>query len=68
MKNISMILLHDFYKKRCIGISDMPRLEQINELIAVLGIRIRMFLGLPDPDSLVRGKDPDPAPDPSLFS
>jgi hypothetical protein len=42
-----------------------------------------MFLGLPDPDPLIRGKDPDPlirgkdpypaldpdpAPDPSLFS
>ncbi len=29
-----------------------------------------MFLGLPDPDPLVRGMDPDPAPDPdpSLFS
>ncbi len=28
---------------------------------AVLGVRnrIRMFLGLPDPDPLVRGKDPD---------
>jgi hypothetical protein len=23
-----------------------------------------MFLGLPDPDPLVRGMDPDPAPDP----
>jgi hypothetical protein len=35
----------------------------------VLGIRIRfrMFLGLPDPDPFVRGTDPDPAPDPSLF-
>jgi hypothetical protein len=36
--------------------------------IAVVGIRIRrirMVLGLldPDPDSLVRGTDPDPAPD-----
>ncbi len=31
---------------------------------AVLGIRIRMFLGLPDPDQLFRGTDPDP----SLFS
>jgi len=30
----------------------------------VLGIRIRMFLGLPDPDSFVGGL----APDPSLFS
>jgi hypothetical protein len=29
----------------------------------------RMFFGLPDPDKnpLVRGTDPDPAPDPSLF-
>jgi hypothetical protein len=34
--------------------------------IPVLGIRIRIFLGLPDPDSLFRG-DQDPAPDPSLF-
>jgi hypothetical protein len=33
--------------------------------------RIRMFLGLPDPDPLVKGTDQDPedpAPDPSLFS
>jgi hypothetical protein len=29
----------------------------------VFGIRFRMFLGLPDPDPLVRGTDP--APDPS---
>ncbi len=34
----------------------------------VLGIRIRQFLGLPDPDPLVRGTDPYPAPDPTLFS
>jgi hypothetical protein len=27
-----------------------------------------MFLGLPDPDPLVRGMDPDPAPDPDLSS
>ncbi len=26
---------------------------------SVLGIRIHMFLGLPDPDPLVRGMDPD---------
>jgi hypothetical protein len=33
-------------------------------------IRIRMFLGLPDPDPLLRGTgtDPSPALDPSLFS
>ncbi len=36
---------------------------------SVSGIRIRRFLGLPDPDPLVRRTDPDPAaPDPSLFS
>jgi hypothetical protein len=37
---------------------------------SVLGIwirRIRMFLGLPDPDPLVRGADPGPAPHPSLL-
>ncbi len=39
----------------------------------VLGIRIwirriRMFLGLPDPDTLDGGMDPDLAPDPSFFS
>jgi hypothetical protein len=26
-----------------------------------MGIRIWMFLGLPDPDPLVRGMDPDPS-------
>ncbi len=32
-------------------------------------IRIHIFLGLPDPDPLVRGMDPDPAldPDPSII-
>jgi hypothetical protein len=41
--------------------------EVLIHLNAVLKIRIRMFLGLqdPDPDPLVRGTDP--APDPSLF-
>jgi hypothetical protein len=38
---------------------------------AVLPIRIHMFLGLPDPDPLVRGIDPDPDPaldpDPSII-
>ncbi len=43
--------------------------EEPRQLEPVLGIRnrrIRMFLGLPDPDPLVRGTDPDP--DLSLFS
>ncbi len=35
--------------------------------IIVLGIRIRVFLGLPVSDPLVRGM-PEPDPDPSLFS
>ncbi len=29
---------------------------------AVFRIRIHIFLGLPDPDPLVRGMDPDPDP------
>jgi hypothetical protein len=33
----------------------------------VLRIRIHVFLGLLDPDPLVRGMDPDPAPDPSII-
>ncbi len=41
-------------------------------LLTVSGIRIRipLFLGLPDPDPLVRGMDPAPNldPDPSFFS
>ncbi len=37
--------------------------------LPVLGIQIRMFLGIedPGPDQLARGTDPNPAPDPSLF-
>ncbi len=31
--------------------------------IPVFRIQIHMFSGLPDPDPLVRGMDPDPAPD-----
>jgi hypothetical protein len=29
--------------------------------LSVFRIRIHMFLGLPDPDPLVRGMDPDPS-------
>jgi hypothetical protein len=42
-------------------------LGSISNCLAVLRIRIRricMFLGLLDPDPLVRGMDLDPAPDP----
>jgi hypothetical protein len=33
-----------------------------DDLVQVLWIRIRLFLGLLDPDPLVRGTDPDPGP------
>jgi glutathione peroxidase-family protein len=35
-------------------------------LKAVFRNRIHMFLGLPDPDPLIRCMDPDPAPDSSI--
>ncbi len=37
----------------------MPLKQTVNFVSPVLGIRIRMFLGLPDPE--VRGTDPDPS-------
>ncbi len=37
-----------------------PRLDDADHW-PVLRIRIHMFLGLPDPDPLVRGMDPDPS-------
>ncbi len=44
-------------------------LEHYGSLISLLGIpRIRMLLGLPDPDLFFRGMDPDQDADPSLFS
>ncbi len=52
--------LHFYSALRC------QREQKIYLIKAVLGIRIRMVLGLPDPDLLVRGADPDP--DPSLYS
>jgi hypothetical protein len=39
-------------------------LAQMSAFLAVVGIRIRMSLGLPDLDPLVRGMDLDPC----LFS
>ncbi len=40
-------------------------LEKFLSYKSVLGIRLRMFLGLLDPDPLVRGTDP--APNPSII-
>jgi hypothetical protein len=45
-------------------LKDENKLICVSYLSLVVGIRIRMFLGLLDPDPLVRGTDPDP----SLFS
>jgi hypothetical protein len=44
--------------------------HSISPTKAVLRIRIHrihMFFGLPNPDPLVRGMDPDPHPDPSMI-
>jgi hypothetical protein len=49
-----------------IGTSQLSRCCHVQYCSHFLGIWIRMFLSLPDPDPLVRGTDPDP--DPSLFS
>jgi hypothetical protein len=64
--NVKSFLLGGLYRER------KKNLIWRTVLNAVLGIRIqsqiriRMFLGLTDSDSLVRGMDPDP--DPSLFT
>ncbi len=52
------------------GIPDQNWIEKNS--VGDLGIRIRtipMFVGIPDPDPLVRGTDPDPdsGPDPSII-
>ncbi len=45
-----------------------PELQNFSSLLVQffpvlrIQIRIRMFLGLPDPDTLVSGMDPDPDP------
>ncbi len=54
--------LKNFLKKKF-------NLKFLNRSVLVIPTRnrIRMFLGLPDPDPFVRGMDPDPAPSPSLF-
>jgi hypothetical protein len=41
------------------SVADPGCLSQVPDL--VFRIRIHMFLGLPDPDPLVRGMDPDPS-------
>jgi hypothetical protein len=49
--------------------NNLLKKEELGKIEPVLRIRIRMSLGLlqPDPDPLVRGTDLDPAPDPSII-
>ncbi len=60
----NVLFLKEFLKKS--GLSD-----DLNGILPVLRIRIRiqirMVLGLLDPDPLVRGMDPDLAPDPKIL-
>jgi hypothetical protein len=56
------VIEHDFY----VGLALAAVLtggQPGDTIKPVLGIRnrIRMFLGLPDPDPLVKGTDPDPS-------
>ncbi len=56
-------------KKNLIVKIQLPSANKICPTVAceaMLGIRVRMYLDLPDPDPLFRGMDPDPAP--SCFS
>ncbi len=64
----------DVFIRRFFDLIPGPQSSLILLYIPVFRIRIRihriyMFFGLPDPDPLVRGMDPDPAldPDPDLI-
>ncbi len=55
-----------------ITLSYLKSVLRIRSRIRILIHRIRMFLGFPDPDPIVRGTDPDPIvrgtdPDPSII-
>ncbi len=64
----------DIDKRIILSMAPRGKKKAVTVVQAVFRIRIRihrihMFLGLPDPDPLVRGMDPDPAldPNPSIF-
>jgi hypothetical protein len=62
----------DIDKRIILSMAPRGKKKAVTVVQAVLRIRIHrihMFLGLPDPDPLVRGMDPDPAldPDPSII-
>jgi hypothetical protein len=46
---------------------DQEGLHSQGGIKAVFRIRIHVFFGLPDPDPLVRGMNPDLDPDPSII-
>jgi hypothetical protein len=73
-KILYILLKHDlfwclnfFYSKFTIIDKSTNLLSSVGDPEPNADPRIRMFLGLPDPDPLVTGANPDPAPDPSLF-
>jgi hypothetical protein len=57
LSSSSTVLPQNVHLNSCITVQNIK---------AVLGIRIRRFLGLPDPDPLVRGTDPAPDLDPAV--
>ncbi len=69
-KNLSRIRIQRSTKHRIPDLQhDTKILVPVGPKVAIclakkqmLRIRIHMFLGLPDPDPLVRGMDPDPDP------
>jgi hypothetical protein len=63
-----------FYAYSTLGgcLADESKRKLLITFLPVLWIqvwihRIHMFLGLPDPDPLVRGVDTDPYPEPSII-
>ncbi len=52
---------------QAIGDSGQSSLRSFGPVLGIRIRRIRMFLGRQDPDPLVKGTDPEQAPDPSVF-
>jgi hypothetical protein len=48
------------------GMMENERNDYSTKQCSGFRIRIHMFMGLPDPDPLVRGMEPDPDPVPSI--
>ncbi len=67
INNVQNFLGFDRYRNPGLSNKDLD-CPHPDILEPVLGIRTRIFLGLPDPHLLVRGMNLDPSPDPSLLS